>query len=205
MGFAIIAEMFNRTRLLRCESHTLVRPSRFLAAFATLSAFVIGLALSSFQTQTYAAQDWAPLFVCETNRPGKYIEIRAIEEEVGKRWSAIQYTFGPESGPLELVYPRDASKGAKSLFFSHEERAGDYYVSIRFSTGGYNYRVYSRAGKREGAGVTVSNAQGKVVSEIKCIERPYMFPSYLQRALSCDMQNPHGRAACGDKPYKPTK
>jgi hypothetical protein len=183
----------------------MIQLSRFLAAIVASSAFVIGLVLPSPKTQTYAAQDWAPLFVCETDRPGKYIEIRAIEEEVGKRWSAVQYTFGPEQGPREMVYPRDASKGAKSLFFSHEYRAGDYYVSIRFSTGGYNYRVYSRAGKREGAGVTVSNARGEIVSEINCIERPYMFPSYLQRALSCDMQNPHGKAACGDNPYKPSK
>jgi hypothetical protein len=56
-----------------------------------------------------------------------------------------------------MIFPREPAQGATSLFFSHKCRGKDYYISIRFSTGGYTYRVFSDAGKT-GAGVTVSNA-----------------------------------------------
>jgi hypothetical protein len=141
-----------------------------------------------------------PLFVCETTRPGKYIEICANEIEVGHRWTDLQYRYGPEGAP-ELVYPADASRGASQLFFSHEKtKDGDYTVTVRFDTGSYVYRVYSSTG-RPGAGVTVSDKTGKLISDVRCAERPNIFPSYLQRALACDMTNPHGRAACADRPY----
>jgi hypothetical protein len=39
-----------------------------------------------------------------------------------------------------------------------------------------------------------------VVSNARCIERPHMFPSYLQRALACDEETQYGTAACADKP-----
>jgi hypothetical protein len=140
------------------------------------------------------------LFSCETERSGKFIRVCAVEEEVGKRWSNIQYRFGPVEKP-EMVFPLDPSRAtAPPLFFSHENRKSGYYVSIRFSTGGYTYRVISES-DGHGAGVIVSGASGKVLSTINCIERPYMFPAYLQRALPCDLKNPHGKAACGEKPY----
>jgi len=52
------------------------------------------------------------------------------------------------------------------------------------------------------AGVTVTDASGKKVSQIMCIERPTMFAPYLQRALACDQENQYGKAACGDRPYR---
>jgi len=141
-----------------------------------------------------------PLFVCETTRPDTCIEICATELEVGRRWTDLQYRYGPEGAP-ELVYPADASRGASQLFFSHEKnKHGDYTVTVRFNTGPYVYRVYSSTGPAL-AGVTVSDKAGKLLSNVRCAERPTIFPSYLQRALACDMTNPHGRAACGDRPY----
>jgi hypothetical protein len=142
-----------------------------------------------------------PLFTCETDRAGKYVTICATEVEPGERWRDIQYRFGAEGQPPELVFPKDPAKGASSLFFSHEKRGDDYRVTVRFSTGGYTYRVFSTTGD-DLAGVTVSDVHGKLLSKIKCIERPYVFPSYLQRALACDLANPHGKAACGDAPYR---
>jgi hypothetical protein len=88
----------------------------------------------------------------------------ATEVEPGTRWADVQYRFGAEGRPPELVFPKDPAKGASSMFFSHE-------------------------------------SHGKVLSTVRCIERPYMFPSYLQRALACDLENPHGKTACGDAPY----
>lgn len=146
-----------------------------------------------------------PLFICETAVRDKYIEICSVEEKVGRRWSHIQYRFGTKEHP-DLVYPADSSKGATSLFFSHiVNKQGLYEVTVRFTNGGYTYRVFSLADdKGDGAaGVDVVDARGKRVSTIGCIERPQIFPSYLQRALACDRKNPHGKAACGDQPYQP--
>lgn len=65
------------------------------------------------------------------------------------------------------------------------------------------FQIYSDSrGEREGeAGVVVKNRTGKTIAKIGCIERPYVFPSYLQRALACDEEGPHGKAACKDTPY----
>jgi hypothetical protein len=147
-----------------------------------------------------------PFFICETNRKDKYIAICAVEEEVDKRWSAVQYRFGPEDR-AELVYPEDARQGASKMFFSHVTEGTVYMVSIRFRSGGFTYRIESSGDSASdpvgagAAGVTVTDANGKKVADIACIERPTIFPSYLQRALACDLDNPHGKAACGDKPY----
>jgi hypothetical protein len=139
------------------------------------------------------------LFSCQT-ASNKVIRICGTQNaaEVDK-WSEIQYRFGPVNGPPELVFPENPADTKPSLFFSHEEKQGDYLVSIRLSHGPYRYRVYS--GSESGAGVEVSDAKGKNLSDIRCAERPYMFPAYLQSNLPCDAQNPHGTAACQEKPY----
>lgn len=162
----------------------------------------LGLALACFRAPAADDSCIDPLFSCETAR-GKFIQICSVEEEAGRRWSQIQYRFGPIEKP-ELVYPADSSKGGSLLFFSHESKKGMYEVTVRFTNGNYTYRVYSVADdKGDGAaGVTVSDNKGKLLSTVSCIERPSIFPSYLQRALACDMRNPHGKAACGDKPYQ---
>lgn len=147
------------------------------------------------------------LFICETNRKDKYLAICAVEAEVGKRWSALQYRFGPEDR-AELVYPEDARQGASKMFFSHVAEGTIYKVSVRFRSGDFTYRIESSGdsasdpvGNGE-AGVTVTDATGKKVAQIMCIERPTMFAPYLQRALACDQENPYGKAACGDQPYR---
>ena len=186
------------------------RISRFPACVVSLTILVFSLLLlPSLHAGSCAPQDpddSYPMFSCETNRPGKIIQIRGVEDVIRQRWSNIQYSFGREHEPPEMVYPTDPAQGARSLFFSHEYRDGgaDYYVSIRFTTGGYTYRVYCHTPKG-GAGVTVTNAQGKEVSTIPCIESPSILASYLQRELACDLKNPHGKAACGEKPYQPAK
>lgn len=174
-----------------------------VSGFLTVLVTAVILQLP-IQAQNLSPRDEVstPLFICETNRKGKFIAIRGIEEEPAKKWSAIQYSFGREGEAPEMVYPADPTEGAKSLFFSHTNIHFRYKVSIRFSTGGYTYRVFSYEDGMD-AGVMVSDRSGKVISKIPCIERPYMFASYLQRALACDMENPYGKAACGDDPYQP--
>jgi alpha-tubulin suppressor-like RCC1 family protein len=134
------------------------------------------------------------LFACQT-AGGKVIRICGDQDpgDIAK-WSALQYRFGPESGPPELMFPRDPEQQQPAMFFSHEERNGDYRVTIRFSIGAYTYRVFS--GSNSGAGVEVADAKGKKLSTIQCEERPAIYIDYLRRALPCDLQNPRGPAAC---------
>ena len=142
-----------------------------------------------------------PLFTCETNRGGKYAQICATEVKVGEVWKDIYYKFGAEGVEPELVYPARPVPGKRLFFFSHIVVASDYRVSVRFVSGGYTYRIYSNSGQGT-AGVQVSDKKGDVISNARCIERPHMFPSYLQRALACDEETPYGTAACADKPLR---
>jgi hypothetical protein len=188
-----------------------MRATRHLAAAAI---FVAGLgmrpttiaAAAAGQPQairTACEAEENALFICETNRNGKYIAICATEVEVGQRWSAVQYRFGPEDR-AELVYPADAREGASKLFFSHEAVGTVYWVRIRFRSGGFTYLIESSGDSASdpigdgAAGVTVTDASGKKVANISCIERPTMFAEYLRRALACDEQNPHGKAGCSE-------
>lgn len=149
--------------------------------------------------QEVPGECWA-LFACLTDS-GKVIRICGEQDASDHdKWSRIQYRFGPDNGPPELVFPKDPSVGKPQLFFSHEERKGDYLVSIRFANGAYTYRVYS--GSKSGGGVEVDDARGKRLSTVECGERPEMFVEYLRLSLPCDMQNPHGAAACRKDPYR---
>ncbi|MDD5035264.1 MAG: hypothetical protein PHE55_10960 [Methylococcaceae bacterium] len=141
----------------------------------------------------------SPLFVCGT-AGGKVIRICGEQDDNdSEKWSSIQYRFGPENGPPELVFPKKPAKGQPPLYFSHEMRKSDYFVAVRFSTGAYTYRVFS--GSKSGAGVEVEDAKGKTLSTIECGERPKIFPESLRLSLPCDPENPHGAAACKRDPY----
>ena len=144
------------------------------------------------------------LFSCATGS-GRNIRICGDQDENDNyKWHNIQYRFGPEYGPPELLFPKEPSEGKPPLFFSHEELKGEYRVSVRFSAGGYSYRVYSASsGESEGsAGVTISDAKDKLLSEISCIERPQISVEYLRNSLPCDRRNRHGAAACKESPYR---
>ena len=141
--------------------------------------------LAAFCRQDYAG---AVQLLCGTQDPADVAN-----------WSEIQYRFGPETGPPELVFPEDPSTGPPPLFFSHADTKGDYRVTVRFTNGAYTYRVYS--GTKTGAGVEVDDASGKMRSDIACTERPEMFIEYMRLNLPCDLKNPHGAAACQENPY----
>ena len=166
--------------------------------------WLLCIALAPLCRVAFALDCSDPLFTCESERASKYISICATEVQPGSKWEDIQYRFGAENQKPELVFPADASKGASMMYFSHVKRGSDYRVSVRFSIGSYTYRVFSTTGP-DLAGVSVTDRQGKLLSTVRCIERPRVFPTYLQRALPCDLENPHGKAACGDRPYAERK
>lgn len=121
-----------------------------------------------------------PLFACLTDA-GKVIRICGDQDDsdVGK-WTNIQYRYGPESGPPELVFPADPARKPSPLRFAEDPR-GEYLITIRFSTGKYTYRLFS--GSTSGAGVDVLDPQGKRIARIACAERPAMFSEYLKANL----------------------
>ena len=140
------------------------------------------------------------LFACTTDR-GKVIRICGDQDlDNVSKWTGIQYRYGPDQGPPEFVFPQNPPDTRSPLYFSHVETGGDYRMTVRFSNGAFTYRVYS--GSKSGAGVEVSDASGRRVSNIACNESPEMFGEYLRLNLPCDPQNPHGAAACRETPYK---
>jgi len=178
---------------------TLPRRRIAVPVIAGATLLITLLAGSAVDACAQEASECGILFSCETAHH-KFIQICGVQDlDHVDKWSDIQYRYGPEKGPPELVFPKDPA-GKPQLFFSHEEVKGDYRVSIRFSTGPYTYRVFSNS--ESGGGVEVSDAKGKKLSSIACAERPYMFAEYLRENLPCDMENPHGAAACQKSPYK---
>jgi hypothetical protein len=152
--------------------------------------------------------DRSMLFSCETARKDRFITICAREVVQGKTFADTQYIFGRDGQP-ELIYPSNPQDGKTRLFFSHRWKGDDYTVSIRFVSGAYTYRVTSVSHHAESnmdpagsgpAGVEVTDVTGKRVARIECIERPYMFIDYLRLATACDLAQPLGAAACGEKP-----
>jgi hypothetical protein len=174
-----------------------------------IAAWLVLLILGAFprgaDAQRICEQGETELFICQTDSHEKYLGICAVEDEPGKTWSSVQYRFG-DGNKAELVYPANAQDGAKKLFFSHAVQGTMYRVSVRFKSGGYTYLLESYGDDASDppgngvAGVTVTNASGKTVANITCIERPLMFPSYLRMALACDLENPHGNAGCIEPP-----
>ena len=122
------------------------------------------------------------LFSCQATG-GKVIRICGNQDESNpEKWNAINYRFGPASGPPELIFPADPENAPPSLFVSTS--TGREQATVRFSSGGYTYRVYY--GDDNGGGVIVQDARGKILSNLACIERPQMYLDYLLENLPHD-------------------
>jgi hypothetical protein len=178
---------------------------QFAVAIGLTLASIVATSAAPAQAQKICESDEAPLFICQTDHKDKYLALCAVEGAKTDTWTAVQYRFG-DGDRAEMVYPADGKQGASKMFFSHASEGSIYHVTIRFESGGFSYRVESfgdSASEPQGdgsAGVTVTNASGKTVAKIKCIERPQLFAGYLQMLLACDAKNPNGKAGCGVKP-----
>jgi hypothetical protein len=89
-------------------------------------------------------------------------------------------------------------------FFICETNRKDKYVAIcatEVEVGKRWSAIQYRYGKEDKAELVYpQNANGKTVADIQCIERPTLFAPYMQMALACDLENPHGKAACAKDP-----
>jgi hypothetical protein len=143
-----------------------------------------------------------PLFMCETDPPGHFLSICAVEVKPGEAWSEVQYRYSSDD-EIEFVYPEEFSEGiARKLFFSHEQGPDGYTVSVRFVADGTRYRLTSTAkDKTDGhAELMVENTPRPSMTKIACGERPTIFPDHLRRALACDPENPFGAMGCAEAP-----
>ena len=143
-----------------------------------------------------------PLFMCETDPPGHFLSICAVEVKPGEAWSEVQYRYSSDD-EIEFLYPEEFSQGiAQKLFFSHEKGSNGYTVSIRFVADGTRYRLTSTANSETDghAEIMVENSPRPSMTKISCGERPAIFPDSLRRALACDPENPFGAAGCAEAP-----
>ena len=135
------------------------------------------------------------LFSCLT-ASGKYIQICGDQDlDHVDHWSSIHYRFGASSGPPDFMFPDDPENALPSLFFSEENHNREVFDVVRFSNGGYTYRVYN--GERSGGGVEVQDANGKRLSSIACVERPEFYRDYLRMNLPCDPKSPGCKKSSG--------
>jgi hypothetical protein len=172
------------------------------SSFASAGVMLAFLAGPAFAVPCDIEAGEVPLFMCETEPPGHFISICAVETKPGEAWTEIQYRYS-SNDEIEFVYPDEFSEGvAQKLYFSHWKGPDGYTVSIRFVADGTRYRLWSTAlSKTDGhAGIMVENTPRPSMTKIMCGERPTMFPGYLRQALACDPESPDGPAGCAELP-----
>jgi hypothetical protein len=136
------------------------------------------------------------------------LSLSGTEQDVGT-WTDLRFDR-LANGDGHLEYRFDPGVAFKTAFrFSHSNGPEGYLVSIRWADQGRDYVYYSLAippdpnlGDDTGgtdAGLAISQ-DGKLVKQVRCIERPYMFISYLRGAMSCDAGTPYEEAACVEPP-----
>ena len=186
---------------------------------AAIKAIVLPLLLvfSAFAAPVAAEEDEnrLTLFSCGTDAADDngWLDLNGIEREVGK-WTDLRFERRANgSGDLVYSFPPDGVEAKTAFLFSHSDGPGGYLVSIRWADQGTNYVYYSLyvppdSGLEDDvsggtAGLAISR-DGKLIERVQCIERPYMFISYMREAMSCDLANPYGEAACQGDTYERT-
>lgn len=139
--------------------------------------------------------DEATLFSCLAQDQSHVIELCAVRDDAAGGYQSLQYRYGT-ADKAELVFPENRSDGRSAMAFAHAFDRDTYVWSLRFSNGGYTYRIF---GKGDDAGVEVRKKK-KVLAQVMCGERPYGRPGDLRHAASCDMNNPFGAAGCSETP-----
>lgn len=140
--------------------------------------------------------DEAALFSCLAEDQAHAIELCAVRDDAAGGFQSLQYRYGV-GDKAELVFPQDRKEGKSAMAFAHAlDTDGSYVWSLRFSNGGYTYRLF---GKGKAAGVEVWRKK-KVLAQVMCGEAPYASPAGIRRAAACDMSNPFGAEGCSEAP-----
>lgn len=155
---------------------------------------LVALALALTAGQAMAcADDEATLFSCLAQDQIHRIELCAVRDAAAGGYQALRYNYGTAE-KAELVFPEDRRMGRSEMKFAHAFDKETYVWSLKFANGSYVYRLF---GLGEDAGVEVWKKK-KRLAQVMCGERPYAMTSDIRRAAACDLDNPFGKAGCGE-------
>ena len=158
------------------------------------SASLLVLLLSSGAALACAA-DEATLFSCLAKDQSHTIELCAVRDDAAGGFQSLQYRYGTAE-TAELVFPENRGEGRAAMSFAHAFDGDAYVWSLRFSNKGYTYRLF---GMGDDAGVEVWRKK-KRLTQVMCGERPYAMAADIRKASGCDLNNPFGKAGCGEVP-----
>ncbi len=160
------------------------------SSFASLCVFLL-----SAGTALACSDDEATLFACMAKDGAHLIELCAVRDDAAGGFQSLQYRYGTAE-KTELVFPENRDEGRAAMSFAHAFDGSSYVWSLRFGNDGYTYRLF---GMGDDAGVEVWRKK-KRLAQVMCGERPYAIAADIQKAAGCDLNNPFGKAGCGEVP-----
>ena len=159
------------------------------------SASLLVLLLSGGGAFAACADDEATLFSCLARDQSHTIELCAVRDDAAGGFQSLQYRYGT-ADKAELTFPQERDDGRAAMSFAHAFDGDSYVWSLRFANEGYTYRLF---GMGDDAGVEVWRKK-KRLAQVMCGERPYAVAADIQKAAGCDLNNPFGKAGCGEVP-----
>lgn len=179
---------------------------------AGLPAFV--LLLAAVPSAMACDDGDQPLFACQVFEKGTadpdatqsgFSLCGGHEDGDLENWTRVYYEYWTAKG-VELRFPAGPAKGKPQFFTHHYSEHGLYRFRTRFKNGGYKYVLYldeSPAATEPdtingpSAGVEVWKGKTRVAVH-DCSERPETYFAYIQRATTCDLDNPKHELACDE-------
>ncbi len=100
----------------------------------------MSLAVAAGDERGHCGKDEQVTFNCHV---GKKILSLCMSKSVSGQGGYMQYRFGPLNHP-ELVFPKALEPGTKNFFFSSTGYSAGGEGCVRFSTGTFDYILYSK-------------------------------------------------------------
>jgi hypothetical protein len=133
----------------------------------------------------------AALFGCDAEKR-KFIELCAPSpiDEVIYRFGSVD--ANGDDAKIELEHRREPRR----FFGATYTKDGVYTQSVRFTSGNYDYTVYTEARGMQSidAGVRVRDRASGKTTTVGCTERPRFYIYELKGLVSCDPETPAGNA-----------
>ena len=189
-------------------------PQRYAASKAILTVHMLAALAQPVAAQDDRGEEGRqPLFSCTTDAVDElgFLNLSAIPSNFDG-WTSPKFERTENgTGKLAYSFPPTGVAPETAFLFSHSDGPEGYLVSVRWVDDDASYVYYSLAIPPDpavegdmggGAAGLVISRDGTLVEGVDCVERPYMFISYLQSVMSCDLANPYGEAACHEEAYE---